>query len=93
MVLVLCEMQPVSSRIWTRVAVSISNNYNHYTTDTSYNIFVYQLKNNLQMKHVIFLFHLEIEFFKQRTTRLNSEFSFKIGCHKSPVYPIIVMFF
>ena len=31
-VLVLCEMQLVSSRIWTRVAVSISYDDNHYTT-------------------------------------------------------------
>ena len=31
MVLVLCEMQSVSSKIWTRVAVSISNDDNHYT--------------------------------------------------------------
>ena len=30
-VLVLCEMQSVSSRIWTRVAVSISCDDNHYT--------------------------------------------------------------
>ena len=29
-------MQSVSSRIWTRVAVSISYNYNHYTTGTSW---------------------------------------------------------
>ena len=28
-------MQSVSSRIWTRVAVSISYDDNHYTTDTS----------------------------------------------------------
>ena len=28
-------MQSVSSRIWTRVAVSISYDVNHYTTDTS----------------------------------------------------------
>ena len=34
-VLVLCEMQSVSSRIWTRVTVSISYDDNHYTTDTS----------------------------------------------------------
>ena len=34
-VLVLWEMQTVSSRIWTRVAVSISYNDNHYTTGTS----------------------------------------------------------
>ena len=33
-VLVLCEMQSVSSRIWTRVAVSISYVDNHYTTGT-----------------------------------------------------------
>ena len=33
-VLVLCEMQPVSSKIWTRVTVSISYNDNHYTTGT-----------------------------------------------------------
>ena len=30
-VLVLCEMQSVLSRIWTRVAVSISYDDNHYT--------------------------------------------------------------
>ena len=35
MVLVLCEMQLVSSRIWTRVAVSISYDDNHYTRGTS----------------------------------------------------------
>ena len=34
-VLVLYEMQSVSSRIWTRVAVSISYDDNHYTTGTS----------------------------------------------------------
>ena len=34
-VLVLCEMQSVSSRIWTRVAVSISYDDSHYTTGTS----------------------------------------------------------
>ena len=31
----LCEMQSVSSKIWTRVAVFISNDDNHYTTGTS----------------------------------------------------------
>ena len=31
MVLALCEMQSVSSKIWTRVAVSISYDDNHYT--------------------------------------------------------------
>ena len=32
MVLVLCEMQKVSSRIWTRVAVPVSSDDNSYTT-------------------------------------------------------------
>ena len=35
-VLVLCEMQSVSSRIWTRVAVSISYDDDHYTMGTSF---------------------------------------------------------
>ena len=30
-------MQSVSSRIWTRVAVSISYDDNHYTTDNDHN--------------------------------------------------------
>ena len=34
-VLVLCEMQSVSSRIWTCVAVSISYDDKHYTTSSS----------------------------------------------------------
>ena len=36
-VLVLCEMQSVSSRIWTRIAVFISYGDNDYTTDISIN--------------------------------------------------------
>ena len=36
-VLVLCERQSVSSRIWTRVAVSISCDDNYYSTGTSTN--------------------------------------------------------
>ena len=34
-VLLLCEMQLFLSRIWTRVAVSISYDDNHYTTGTT----------------------------------------------------------
>ena len=34
-VLELCEMQSGLTRIWTRVAVSISFDYNHYTTGNS----------------------------------------------------------
>ena len=37
-VLVLCEMQSVSSRIWTHVTASISYDDNHYTTGTSITI-------------------------------------------------------
>ena len=36
--MLLCEMQSASSRIWTRVAVSISYDDNHYTTNTSKHI-------------------------------------------------------
>ena len=35
-VFVLCEMQSVLSRIWTRVAMSISYDNNHYTMGTSF---------------------------------------------------------
>ena len=38
-VLVLCEMQSASSRIWTRVSVSISYDDNHYTLGTFTNLF------------------------------------------------------
>ena len=34
-VLLLCEMQPALSRIWTLVAVSISFDDNHYNTGIS----------------------------------------------------------
>ena len=37
-VLVLCEMQSLSSRIWTCVSVSISYDNNLYTTGTSINL-------------------------------------------------------
>ena len=33
-----CEKQKASSRIWTRAAVSISKNDNHYTTGTSWRL-------------------------------------------------------
>ena len=39
-VLVLCEMQSVKSRIWTRVAVSNSCDDNHYTTGITPQLFV-----------------------------------------------------
>ena len=45
-VLVLCEMQSVRSRIWTRVAVFISCDDNHYTTGTS----IWELSDELLNK-------------------------------------------
>ena len=54
-VLVLCEMQWISSRIWTRVAVSISYDDNHYTTGTSWHLAgeirgVYNFPNGINLK-------------------------------------------
>ena len=49
-VLVLCEIQSVSSRIWTRVTVSIFYDDNHYTTGTSGRVILMEgvwNKNNL----------------------------------------------
>ena len=34
-------MQSVSSRIWTRIAVSISCDDNHYTTDTKSYLYIF----------------------------------------------------
>ena len=39
-------MQSVSSRIWTRVAVSISYDHNHYTTGTSKDIIILAYPRN-----------------------------------------------
>ena len=36
-------MQPISSRIWTRVAVYISRDDNHYTTGTSFFFLFYNV--------------------------------------------------
>ena len=47
-VLVLCEMQPILSRIWTRVTVSLSYDDNHYTTDTEY-LLLYNCKLFVQV--------------------------------------------
>ena len=46
-VLVLCEMQSVSSRIWTRIAVFISYGDNDYTTGTSYLLIWYSMRLEL----------------------------------------------
>ena len=46
-VLVLCEMQSVSSRIWTRVAVFISYDDNNYTTGTSWRYIGYLIETSI----------------------------------------------
>ena len=43
-VLVLREMQSVSSRVWTHVAVSISYDDNHYTTGNNFIIIIFSLR-------------------------------------------------
>ena len=53
-VLVLCEMQSVRSRIWTRVAVSISCDDNHYTTGTSLNLLCHS-KTVVRFMHMNFI--------------------------------------
>ena len=58
-------MQSVSFRIWTRVAVSISYDDNHYTTGTNF------LQTPLLGQDMT-----QGQFFKRSLTGLNSEFSF-----------------
>ena len=65
-ILVLCEMQSVRSRIWTRVAVSISCDNNNYTTGTSF--FSQPLRSGR-------IWH-KVNFCKRSLTGFNSEFSF-----------------
>ena len=43
-------MQSVSSRVWTRVSLSISNDDNHYTTGTSQMVLDTSLLNTQQYK-------------------------------------------
>ena len=52
-VLVLCEMQSVSSRIWTRIAVFISYGDNDYTTGTSIvgKVIHWELCKKLKLNH------------------------------------------
>ena len=66
-VLVLCEMQSVSSKIWTRVAVSISCDDNHYTIGSSYSFFIvleswnccdYAIKNAGESFFLFFSWHI-----------------------------------
>ena len=52
----LCEMQLASSRIWTRVAVSISYDDNHYTTGT------FHMIDNLSIAVHVFASHVLMSF-------------------------------
>ena len=68
-VLVLCEMQSVRFRIWTRVAVSTSSDDNHYTTGTSYGLFRQQCfidsslaKDDKQIKKILFILNMMTAF-------------------------------
>ena len=49
-VLVLCEMQSVSSRIWTRIAVFISYGDNDYTTGLVYRGKRYKVRHSNYLK-------------------------------------------
>ena len=51
-------MQSASSRIWTRVAVSISYEDNHYATDTS-KCFHYKLSETIQL-WANYLYYIEV---------------------------------
>ena len=50
----LCEMQLVSSRIWTHVAVSISYDDNHYTTGT-YLVLIIKESSQINTKFVFII--------------------------------------
>ena len=74
-ILVRCEMQSVSSRIWTRVAVSISYDDNHYTTGTSslslfFFFFFYIFEKHLltKLKGFIYFYLIRIILFLLFTT-------------------------
>ena len=45
-------MQSVSSRIWTRVVVSISYDDNHYTTGTSISILIAAEDNSVKINEI-----------------------------------------
>ena len=92
-VLVLCEMQSVSSKIWTRVVVSISYNDNHYTTGTSLPHYIYTWQGGWVNTHKYDIFVCiypnpspRIGFdtksiFKRSIICSNSEFSFTYTCY------------
>ena len=65
-------MLSVSSRIWTRVAVSTSNDDNHYTTGTSYFKWIYNQKTGLHCKlgkrENLYWMHFNMDFIYNQIT-------------------------
>ena len=51
----LCEMQSVLSRIWTRIVVSISYDDNHYTTALPYIYLIYMYRQDLALNNLEWL--------------------------------------
>ena len=75
-------MQSVSSRIWTRVAVSISYDYNNYTTGTSRTYRYYILIWYMVILMYVFTHRLDVtqsQFFKQGTGLINRVFANGLG--------------
>ena len=82
-VLVLCKMQSVSSRIWTRTAVFISYDDNHYTTGVMIHNQADELKKNcdvslLSRQRVFFLF-LSISMWQATNHMSHSFFLFPLN--------------
>ena len=82
-------MQSVSSRIWTRVAVSISYDDNDYTTDTSINVLICMLDGLCECVLSQPLCHKQDVKQSQFLSRLRLvwiQFSFsKRGCHTKAI--------
>ena len=76
-VLVRYEMQSVSSRIWTRVAVSISCDGNHYTTGTS----KINVSDSLWLSFLCLL--------SQRWLQLGKEYLGNKRCFFCSFYPVV----
>ena len=65
-------MQSVSSRIWTRVAVSISYDANHYTTGTSTTL-LYDINNLYRIQIIFKLINLTDRYFHSRSEFIRRE--------------------
>ena len=68
----LCETQSVSSRIWTRITVSISNDDNNYTTGTSVDKGVHTFsKSDCPKVNVIARVEYELAYYDSAVYRFN----------------------